>query len=647
MIGFRKEINREQNLEVIPRGNGDGTVDLLVEVWDGLGPVVLEQWPLPTASFGGSSIPEPGDIIRVRWTQANANALEVRASYFDASAGTWTVDAIAGVYNVSNVNGVDFNDGFHGASSVTIDSPFYSIRRYQVGTLATYPGAECSVTSSPTSVLVPAAGATGSLEITAHPSCAWSATASATWISLTGATTGTGSGAVDYGVAANATSVERSGTVTIGGQVVPFVQAGTPGGTPVLNVADTVVTEESGSVATATFLVILSEPSLAPVSVNFTAGSDSALVGVDVQPAAGTLTFAPGETSKAVAVGVVGDLLDEPAETFTLTLSTPSGATIADGVATGLIFDDDATPTLSVSDAVATEGTATAGSLGFVVSLSAPSGYVVQVNYATASGTAAAGTDFVAAAGTLTFAPGVTSQALPVALVADGFTESTETLQVTLTTPQNAAIADGVGAGSITDDDAPSGPATVILAVASRRRRRQRGDQYAVGHRHDPVRRYRQRQQLRRLALQRRSHPRGRDRDLCPSPGPCLVHAVERHAVRVGGRSQRQRRPVHGQQPSIAARPGSGAGCPLDQRAVGLGDLVHASRRLRRCSRAWSPGPTGPPATAWPWSCVAVAGPGAASSSRPSTAGRPTPRGWSCPTCHRAPRRCRRSASTT
>ena len=91
----------------------------------------------------------------------------------------------------------------------------------------------------------------------------------------------------------------------------------------------------------------MSQPSLAPVSVNFSAGSDSALVGVDLQPAAGTLTFAPGETSKAVAVGVVGDLLDEPAETFSLTLSTPSGAAIADGVATGLIVDDDATPTLA------------------------------------------------------------------------------------------------------------------------------------------------------------------------------------------------------------------------------------------------------------------------------------------------------------
>ena len=146
MIGFRKEINREQNLEVIPRGNGDGTVDLLLEAWDGLGPVVLAQWPLPTASFGGSSIPEPGDIIRVRWTQVYADCAQVRASYFDASAGTWAVDAITGVYDVSNVNGVDFNDGFHAASSVTIDSPYYSIRRYQVGTLATYPGAECGVT---------------------------------------------------------------------------------------------------------------------------------------------------------------------------------------------------------------------------------------------------------------------------------------------------------------------------------------------------------------------------------------------------------------------------------------------------------------------------------------------------------------------
>jgi hypothetical protein len=466
MIGFRKEVNREQNLEVIPRGNGDGTVDLLVEAWDGLGPVVLAQWPLPTASFGGSSIPEPGDVIRVRWTQVTPTALEVRASYFDASAGAWAVDAIAGVYDVGNVNGVNFNDGFHGASSVTIDSQFYSIRRYHVGTPATYPGAACSVTVSPGTVAVPAAGAGGSLAITAHPSCAWTA-AAPPWISLTGATSGSGSGTVPYSVAANTTAVERSGSVTVGGQVVSFVQAGAPGGAAVLQVADTVVTEGSSSATTATFLVTLSGPSPAPVSVNFSAGSDAALVGADFQPAAGTLTFAPGETSKAVAVSVIGDLLDEPAETFVLTLSTPSGAAIADGVATGLIVDNDPTPTLAVSDATAVEGTTTAGSLGFVVTLSAASGYVVQVNYATAAGTASAGTDFVAAAGTLTFAPGVTAQALPVALVADGLAESTETLQVTLTTAQNAVIADGLGAGTIADDDAPTGPATLVLAVAA------------------------------------------------------------------------------------------------------------------------------------------------------------------------------------
>ena len=55
-----------------------------------------------------------------------------------------------------------------------------------------------------------------------------------------------------------------------------------------------------------------------------------------------TLTFAPGETSKQITVLVNGDLFDEtPSEQFTVELSNPTNAIIIDGVATGLIRDND------------------------------------------------------------------------------------------------------------------------------------------------------------------------------------------------------------------------------------------------------------------------------------------------------------------
>jgi hypothetical protein len=143
MVGFRKEINREENLEIIPIGKGDGTVVLVFEAWVGA-PIILAEWPLPAASIGGGShIPEPGDIIRARWEQINTTTLNVRASYYDASSDTWYEDSINWSGDVTAVSGdgktVDYTDGFHTASSVTIDSTQYAIRRFKVGTLETYP----------------------------------------------------------------------------------------------------------------------------------------------------------------------------------------------------------------------------------------------------------------------------------------------------------------------------------------------------------------------------------------------------------------------------------------------------------------------------------------------------------------------------
>src|SRR5690606_9999314 len=89
MIGFRKDVAMEENLEIIPIGRGNGQVDLVFEAWVNGGGIILAQWPMPAAAIGGGShIPEPGDIIRARWEE-NGTLLRVRASYYDASSNTW------------------------------------------------------------------------------------------------------------------------------------------------------------------------------------------------------------------------------------------------------------------------------------------------------------------------------------------------------------------------------------------------------------------------------------------------------------------------------------------------------------------------------------------------------------------------------
>ena len=108
--------------------------------------------------------------------------------------------------------------------------------------------------------------------------------------------------------------------------------------------------------------------------------------------------FAPGEVSRTIRVAILDDALHEAdEETFALSLSAPTGATLDAGTALGTIRDDDEPPALSVADAAGDEDI---GALEFAVSLSAPSGIEVSASYATKDGTAAAGSDYAAASGT-------------------------------------------------------------------------------------------------------------------------------------------------------------------------------------------------------------------------------------------------------
>ena len=98
------------------------------------------------------------------------------------------------------------------------------------------------------------------------------------------------------------------------------------------------VSDASGAEgATLSFAVSLSAAADSAATVDYVTADGTATAGEDYTAASGTLTFAPGETSKTVAVATVSDQTAEGDETFTLTLSDPWGATLADGQATGTV----------------------------------------------------------------------------------------------------------------------------------------------------------------------------------------------------------------------------------------------------------------------------------------------------------------------
>ncbi|MGF1491710.1 MAG: glycosyl hydrolase family 28-related protein, partial [Microcoleaceae cyanobacterium] len=120
--------------------------------------------------------------------------------------------------------------------------------------------------------------------------------------------------------------------------------------------------------------------------------------------------------------------------------------------ATPILPEDDSNG-ISVSDARVVEGDAGTNNLVFNVSLSEASTEVITVDFSTASGTAVEGTDYLGNSGTLTFAPGVTEQAVTVEVQGDNTVEIYESLILNLTNPNNASVIDNWGVGTIEDDD--------------------------------------------------------------------------------------------------------------------------------------------------------------------------------------------------
>ncbi len=128
-------------------------------------------------------------------------------------------------------------------------------------------------------------------------------------------------------------------------------------------------------------------------------------------------------------------------------------------------FELESQPALSINDITLTEGNSGTTTATFTVSLSKASAQTVTVNYATADGTATAGTDYQLTSGTLSFAPGQTTQSVRVQVNGEKVLEENESFFVNLSNPTNATISDAQGKGTITNDD--SSPDTTAPTVKS------------------------------------------------------------------------------------------------------------------------------------------------------------------------------------
>jgi hypothetical protein len=231
---------------------------------------------------------------------------------------------------------------------------------------------------------------------------------------------------------------------------------------PTITIDDaTPVLEGNSGTTPIQFKVRLSNPSSETVSVKYVTkngtadGNDFAAVTTPT-----TITFAPGQTEQTITIQAIGDTQFELDETFTVELSEPSNAQIADGSGIGSIKNDEALPRLSIAAVPPSlaEGNSGITPFTFEVSLSEASPTPITVSYSTADGTASiTGNDYVAASGTLTFAANETKKTITVNALGDTQFEGNETFQVSLSNASGATIQTGSATATITEDDTPPG----------------------------------------------------------------------------------------------------------------------------------------------------------------------------------------------
>ena len=201
----------------------------------------------------------------------------------------------------------------------------------------------------------------------------------------------------------------------------------------------------------ATVTVTLSGGGSGTVSVDYATSDGTASSSSDYNSASGTLNFPPGVTSQSFTVTTLSDANAETNETVNLALSNPQGGAALGSPNTSVVDISDIAPLPQVQFSAPSFTVAEGASATVTAILSFASSTPVQVSFATSDGSANAGTDYIAASGTLTFNPGVTSQTFSVNILSDNNVEGSETANLILSNPQGALLGTATSVLNITD----------------------------------------------------------------------------------------------------------------------------------------------------------------------------------------------------
>lgn len=227
--------------------------------------------------------------------------------------------------------------------------------------------------------------------------------------------------------------------------------------TPVSFSVSDVSVKEGGNLV---FTVTRTGTASGTLTVNYATSDETAVAGIDYTAKSGVLTFLSTDSSKTVSVTTADDLAIENDETLLLNLSNASpGSAIGDGQGIGTIDDND-TDCAGVTFTIASNGAVTEGANSvFTVTKSGTSSFSCSISYATSNGVAAAGTDYTAASGVLTFTSAQTSKTVSVATADDAAPEGSEDFSMGLSAPDKGGTigASGTATATINDNDQCTG----------------------------------------------------------------------------------------------------------------------------------------------------------------------------------------------
>ncbi len=196
------------------------------------------------------------------------------------------------------------------------------------------------------------------------------------------------------------------------------------------------------NIASVTVTVVRGGSSSSSAAVNYATANGTGKSGSEYTATSGTLTFAAGEASKTFTIAIFDDTSDDGAKNFTLSLTSPTGASLTPNHSAATVtINDNETVEFGSGSFKFSKSSYTVdengGNAVVTVQRTGSTTNVASVNYSTSTISASGGSDFTHVSGTLNFAVNESAKVILIPIVKDSVADTGETFSVDLVSPSS------------------------------------------------------------------------------------------------------------------------------------------------------------------------------------------------------------------